>query len=168
MDKKHINQLFDVTMGSHELVGIPILSQLSRITKKTGLYRDDGLIIIKEPNDPKLNKIQEKNNKSIETTWIQNYHKTNLKITNFQDEKLNLEKGTFKPFKKENDSPIYILTSSNHLPSIIKQIPISISCRLSDNSSNINIFNNKKNIYNNKQKSRYTQLDTHHKNQTKK
>ena len=74
--------------------------------------------------------------------------KINLKI-NFLDVTLNLEKGTFEPFKKENDTAIYINTCSSHPPSIIKQIPISISHRLSENSSNINIFNSKKNIYNN-------------------
>ena len=39
-----------------ELVGALILSQLSRIINNTdmGLYRDDGLIIIRNPNGPKV------------------------------------------------------------------------------------------------------------------
>ena len=84
--------------------------------------------------------------------------KINLKITNFLDVTLNLDKGNFKLFKKESNTPIYIYISSNYPPSIIKQIPIYISHRLSDNSSNIDIFNSKKNIYNNAvKKSGYTQ-----------
>ena len=77
-------------------------------------------------------------------------------FVNFLDITLNLSKSTFEPYKKENDSPIYIHTSSNHPPSIIKQIPKSISCRLSDNSSNIRTFY--KYIYDNVLKySRYRQ-----------
>ena len=49
--------------------------------------------------------------------------------------------------QKDNDTPIYIHTSSKHPPSITKQIPQSISCRLSSNSSNIDIFNKHKHIY---------------------
>ena len=44
------------------LVGMLILSQLSRIIDKEniGLYRDDGLIIKKEPNSPKVDKYRKK------------------------------------------------------------------------------------------------------------
>ena len=69
---------------------------------------------------------------------------TNLKIVNFLDVTLNLRKGTFKIYKKENDTPIYIHTSANHPPSIIKKISKSVSHILSDNSSNIDIFNKNK------------------------
>ena len=63
MDKKKFsNQLFDVTMSSFdgakvcELVGALILSQQPNIIKNTdvGLYRDDGLMIISNPNGPRL------------------------------------------------------------------------------------------------------------------
>ena len=54
---------------------------------------------------------------------------------------------TYEPYKKDNDTPIYIHTSSNHPPSITKQIPKFISHRLSSNSSNIDIFNKHKHIY---------------------
>ena len=151
-------------MGSYsgtkicELVGILILSQLSKIIDKEnkGLYRDNGLIT-KELNSLKLDKYREKISNALKLLRFKITIKTNLKITNFLDIILNLEKGTFKPFKKENDTPNYIHTSPNHPPSIIKQIPISISRRLSDNSSNINIFYSKKNIYNNTLK----KVDTH-------
>ena len=54
---------------------------------------------------------------------------------------------TYEPNKKEN-TPTYIHTSSNYPPSITKQIPKSISRRLSSNSSDINIFNKQKHLYN--------------------
>ena len=152
---KNNNQLFDVTMGSYngakicELVIILILSQLSKIRQ-----RKHRIIQRWQPCHHKRTKqfqtrqIQEKITNALKLLGFKITIKTNLKI-NFQDVKLNLEKGTFKHFKKENDTPIYIHTYSNHSPSIIKQIPISINRRLSDNSSNINIFNSKKYIYNN-------------------
>ena len=70
---------------------------------------------------------------------------TNLKTVNFLDVTLNLANCTYEPYKKDNDTPIYIHTSSNHPPSITKQIQKSISHRLSNNSTNIDIFN--KHIY---------------------
>ena len=122
------------------------LNYHEKYTKKNiGLYRDDGLIILKEPKGPKLVKYRKK---CIETTRIQKYQKNILKITNVLDVTLNGEKRTSKPFKSESNTPIYIHTASNQPHSIIQQIPISVSRRLSENSSNIVIFNSKKNIYN--------------------
>ena len=46
----------------------------------------------------------------------------------------------YYPFKKPNDEPTYINTKSNHPPNIIKQIPASISRRISDLSCNKEVF----------------------------
>ena len=72
---------------------------------------------------------------------------TNLRIVNFLDVTLNLCKGIYEPYKKDNDTPIYIHTSSNHPLSITKQIPKSISRKLSNKSSKTDIFNKYKHIY---------------------
>ena len=61
----------------------------------------------------------------------------------------DLRKETYRPYKKENDKLFYINTSSNHPRSIIKQIPTSVSHRLSDNFANEEIFNNAKTEYEN-------------------
>ena len=42
----------------------------------------------------------------------------------------------YKPYKKPNDQLLYVNISSNHPLQIIKQLPISVSNRLSNNSSN--------------------------------
>ena len=55
---------FDVTMGSYdgaevcELVGLHILSQLSNIVNKPdiGLYRDDGLMVLRNLNGRDIDK----------------------------------------------------------------------------------------------------------------
>ena len=59
----------------------------------------------------------------------------------------NLLDGTYKPYKKPNDQLLYVNTSSNHPPQIIKQLPISISNRLSNNSSNRPAFDMSKSEY---------------------
>ena len=59
----------------------------------------------------------------------------------------NLLDGTCKPYKKPNDRLIYVNTSSNHPPQIIKQLPTSISNRLSNNSSNKQVFDMSKGEY---------------------
>ena len=69
---------------------------------------------------------------------------TNLKGLDFLDVKLNLQNGTYRPYKKPNDKLLYIHSSSNHPPQIIRQLPNSISERLLKNSSNHEIFNKAK------------------------
>ena len=59
----------------------------------------------------------------------------------------NLLDGTYKLYKKPNDQLLYVNTSSNHPPQIIKQLPISISNRLSNNSSNKPAFDMSKGEY---------------------
>ena len=57
---------------------------------------------------------------------------------------MNLQNGTYRPYSKPNDKLLYIHSSSNHPPKIIKQLPNSISEKLSKNSSNQEILNTAK------------------------
>ena len=66
---------------------------------------------------------------------------TNLKEADFLDIILNLQNRTYRPYKKPDDKLLYICSSSNHPPQIIKQLPNSISESLSKNFSNLEIFN---------------------------
>ena len=59
-----------------------------------------------------------------------------MKIVNFLDITLNLKDGTYQPYRKPNDDPIYINNKSNHPPSILKQLPTSINKRISKLSGN--------------------------------
>ena len=63
-----------------------------------------------------------------------------MKIVDFLDVTLNLNDGTFKPFIKPNDFPLYVNSNSNHPPSILKNIPKSVNRRLSKISSNEQVF----------------------------
>ena len=62
-------------------------------------------------------------------------------MVNYLDVTLNLENSTYRPYKKENNQIKYINIESNHPPSIIKQLPLSIESRLSSLSSSEEIFN---------------------------
>ena len=153
--KKNIQSSFDVTMGSFdgaeicELIGLFIQSQIMKKLPKenVGLYRDDGLILLRRLTGRQtdimrkfLIAVFKKNGFDIEII-------TNLKEVNFLDVTLNLANGTYCPYKKPNDELLYINTASNHPPNIIKQLPETISERLSRNSSDETIFNTCKRPY---------------------
>ena len=146
--KKDAEGYFGVTVGSYngteifELVGIYILSRLSNIIDKNdcGLYRDDSLLVLRNVNRQKIDRIRKKVIQLFKDSGFLIDIKTNLKIVNFLDITFNLKNGTFKPYKKPNNSLLYIKKSSNHLPQIIKQLPKIISDRLSKNSSNEELF----------------------------
>ena len=65
---------------------------------------------------------------------------TNLKSVDYLDVTLNLETGTHQPYRKPNDTPVYVNCDSNHPPSVIKQIPQAVEKRLSTLSSSEEIF----------------------------
>ena len=70
--------------------------------------------------------------------------KTNLltlKKIDFLDVTFNLMTGLYTPYKKPNDSLLYINTSSDHPLQIIKQLTNSINKRLCENSANEQVFN---------------------------
>ena len=153
--KKTTSNCFDVTMGSFdgaeicELVGLFILDTLTKTTEKTntGLYRDDGLIVLQGKNGHEKDKIKKDIIKIFQKIGFQIDIDINLKIVNFLDVTFNLTENSYKPYKKPNDRLLYINTESNHPPEIIKQIPISINKRLNQNSSSEEIFNNSKTEY---------------------
>ena len=111
------------------------------------MYRDDGLIILRKCDQPTADRIRKDIIKVCKQIGFKIDIKTNLKEVDFLDVTLSLQKKTYRPYKKANDKLFYINTSSNHPRIIIKQIPASVSRRLSDNSANEEIFNNAKTEY---------------------
>ena len=65
----------------------------------------------------------------------------NKKVVDFLDVTLNLNDNSFKPYNKPNNTPQYVHAKSNHPPCIIKNIPTAINKRLSEISSNEEVFN---------------------------
>ena len=143
LKKKDTDSCFDVTMGSYdgaevcELVGIYLLSLLANIIDKnnSGLYRDDGLIFLRNVNGQKMDRVRKNVIKIFKEVGFKIEIQTHLKIVNFLDVTFNLPNGTYRPYKKANESLLYISTSTTHPPQVIKQLPTSVSERLSNNSS---------------------------------
>ena len=147
---------FDVTMGSFdgaelcELVGLYILQILGDKFGQAnlGLYRDDGLACFHNISGPEADRIRKDSTKIFKNLGLKITIQTNLKIVNFLDVTLDLTTGTYKPYNKPNDHPVYINTKSNHPPSIIKGIPGSISQRISNISASKALFDKAAPYYN--------------------
>ena len=56
--------------------------------------------------------------------------------------------GTYKPYRKPNDEPLYINGLSNHPPAIVKQLPSSINKRINKLSCNKQTFDASSQLYN--------------------
>ena len=145
--KKQSNS-FDVTMGSYdgaevcELIGIFMLSLIGNKynPNNIGLYRDDGLAVFKNTSGPQSEKIKKTFQRMFKSKGLDIIINCNMKIVNYLDVTLNLNDGSYRPYKKPNEETSYIHVNSDHPPSILKQLPKSIEKRLSSLSSSKEIF----------------------------
>jgi hypothetical protein len=112
-----------------------------------GLYRDDGLAIIPQSNGPKLDKIRKQITATFKKEGLKITIETNIVEVDFLDVTLNLDSRKYYPFRKPNDTPLYVNKQSNHPPTIIKQLPKMINQRISDISCNKEEFDKAKGIY---------------------
>ena len=154
-NKKHSTAPFYVTMGSFdgaetcELVGSYLLNQLPEgIRKQIGLYRDDGLGAFQQ-TPKEIEGIKKDICKVFRNNGLKITIEANKKMVNFLDVTLNLDKGSYEPYTKPNNTPIYVHRESNHPHSILKSIPLAINIfkRLSEISSNKESFDKAAPIY---------------------
>ena len=149
------NIMFDVTMGSFdgaeicELVGLFILNHLGKRFRKEniGLYRDDGLAIIKSKSARILDKTRKELHKIFEQFDLKITAEVNLNVVNFLDVTFDLNNAKHKPYRKPNDDPLYINRHSNHPPSITRQLPTAINKRIALLSSDEQTFKESTPIY---------------------
>ena len=100
------------------------------------------LVAFKNISGSKADKIKKDITKIFKETGLRITIQANLKVVNFLDITLNLNNGKYYPYRKSNDKPVYIhKQSTNHPPNIIKNLPDSISRRVSDISHDKEIFN---------------------------
>ena len=124
-----------------ELVGTYMLKLSKKYSKNDfGLYRDDGLAVLKNKSGPQSEQVQKNVQKIFKEHGLDITIRCNMKIVNYLDVTFNLNDGTYKPYTKPNNEIKYIHKDSNHLPSIIQQIPQSIESKLSTLSINEKIF----------------------------
>ena len=107
----------------------------------------DGLVLLRNTSKQKTDRIRKGTIEIFKNAGFKTEKKTNLHTVDFLDVTFNLLDGTYKPYKKPNDQLLYINISSNHPPQIIKQLPTSISNRLSNTSSNKQVFERSKGEY---------------------
>ena len=146
---------FDVSIGAYdgaeicELVGCVLLYNINKIMDPNnhGLYRDDGLIIVDKSTPRKCDGIRKKLYKLFDDFGFRLDVTTDLKITDYLDITLNLYSGTVSPFRKRNQDQRYVNRGSNHPIQVFKHVPKGIEHRLSNNSSNREIFERTKQEY---------------------
>ena len=135
--EKKTNPDFDVSMGSadgaevSELIGLYMMIMLMKRFNKSmfGLYRDDGLMVIRG-GGPDVDKQE-----GLKVTT-----ECNASCVDFLDVVLDLKNDNTKPFIKPNANTKYVSVSSSHPPSILKRIPDGVSKRLSTISSSKDHF----------------------------
>ena len=128
-----------------DLTGLYILSKTKSVFETqndVGLYRDGGLGIFRNLSGPEIERVRKEIITIFKECGISLTTKTNLKVVQFLDIELDLINNTYRPYKKPNDNPMYINVNSNHPLSIIKQIPPSFNRRLSNLSSDEEVFLN--------------------------
>ena len=153
--KKHGDEEFDVPVGCFDgaevcdLVGIYSLNLLKTIIRKenVGLYRDDGLGIIRNSSGPEIDRMRKQIIKVFKECGLNIVIKMNLKTVDFLDVRFNLTNNTYEPYRKPNNEPVYININSNHPLNILKELPKSINKRISETSCNERIFNEAKSLY---------------------
>ena len=101
-----------------ELIGILMLSLLSKHISKNHmkLYRDDGLAILKNASDPEAEKLKRKFQKLFKEKGLDIIIECNLKITNYLDITLNLNDGSYCPYRKLNEESNSFHIISDHPP----------------------------------------------------
>ena len=147
--KRDGDEDFDVPMGCFdgaeicELTGSYLLYQLTNIIDKNsvGLYRDDGLGVLKNLSGPETERKKKAIVKLFKDCGLRITIQANLRIVNFLDVELNLDTSTYQPYRKPDNNPIYLDKNSNHPKTVLDQLPKSIAKRISDISSNESVFN---------------------------
>ncbi len=124
-------------MGSYdgaeicELIGLFILNTLQdRFGKNVGLYRDDGLAVVNTRSGRLCDKERKELTATFEHLGLKITALTNEHRSNFLELTFDLNDGTYKPYRKPNDEPLYINRSSNHPPPIIRELPHSVNRRI--------------------------------------
>ena len=131
-----------------EIVGLFLLNNWANKFDKNsvGLYRDDGLALFRNISVHRADKIR----KGFHQLFNENgLTECNLKTVNYLGITLDLNIGTYKPYRKPNDETLYIHAKSNHPANILKQLPISIETWLPNLSSNPEIFHEASKHYQN-------------------
>ena len=151
---KKNNPDFDVAMGAYDgaevcdICGLYILAQIQKLklNANIGGYKDDFLGVSRS-SPRQIEMMKKKICQLFQSLGLDITAEANKRIVQYLDVEFNLVEGSFKPYLKEGDTPLYVNSGSNHPPLILKNIPASINRRLSALSSDEAKFNSVKPIY---------------------
>ena len=134
-----------------EIMGMFPLNSLANTFFKNsvGLYRNDELALFKNINGHRADKMRKGFHQLYKGNGLSLDITCNVKTGNYLNITLDLNTGTYKPYHKPNDETLCIHAKSNHPANILKQLPISIETRLSNLSSNREIFHETSKHYQN-------------------
>jgi len=134
-----------------DLIGLYILNEITPTIGPNciGLYRDDGLGILKQSSGSSIEKMKKYILKKISNIGFEITIDIGSTTTDFLDVHLDLALNNYQPYHKPNSKTIYINNGSNHPKRIRENIPIMIEKRISGLTKNIESFNNNKHTYQN-------------------
>ena len=149
------DSIFDVAMGAFdgaeiaELVGLKILNDIREKVPEIdfGLYRDDGIAVIKTASGQKIENVKKKIIKVFKENDLKITIQTRLHKVDFLDVSFDLHENTYKPFKKPDNETKYINVHSNHPQNVKKDLPLMIEKRLSCLSKSKSVFDDSCNEY---------------------
>ena len=153
--KKDGNGMFDVTMGCFdgaeicELVGAFALAKITEefASKDIGLYRNDGLAVLRGVPGCAAERQGKNITQVFRKLGLRITIEVNLRVVNFLNVTMDLTNNKYSPYRKPNDKPMYVHRMSDHPPTILNNLPKSISRRLSEMSSNKETFIQATDIY---------------------
>ena len=153
---KKTDSCFDVSMGGLdsaevcELVGLFLLFNIEQLIPQedVGLYRDDGLAVVELPG-PEIERLRKQIVQIFTNHGLKITTQVNITTTDFLDVLLDLRTGLHRPFRKTNSNLLYVHKDSNHSTHVKKELPSMIERRLSNLSSNKEIFMAESGAYNN-------------------
>ena len=93
------------------------------------------------PRQEKLKKTKQEVSNVFKSNGLKITIEANKKVVNFLDLTFDLSSGSYKPYMKQNNKLLYVHRLSNHPPALLKNIPQNINKRLTNISSNEQVFN---------------------------
>ena len=108
--------------------------------KDYGIYRDDGLAVVKQKTRFGLDNMRKRFHEIFKEHGFSITIETGIMKTEFLDVVLDLHNDKFTPYRKPNTEILYISNNSNHPGHIRNELPRMIAKRISSISSDKNIF----------------------------
>ena len=111
--RRRVKVFFYVGMGSYDgaescdLVGLYLLWQTRHLGLHMGLFRVDGLAVSSK-TARQTEVIRKELCKILKEKELQITLEANSKVVDFLDVTINLSDGTYRPYMKPNNNPLYI------------------------------------------------------------